>query len=53
MMTVEPGLLSNLLQNNAEHPPMTGGGWGFMIGAWILILWLTFFTFSRILRGKR
>jgi hypothetical protein len=32
---------------------MTGGGWMFMSGAWVFILVLVYFTFSKVLLGGR
>lgn len=42
-----------LLLQGAERPHMTGGGWVFLIAAWLFILILTFYTFSKILTGKK
>jgi hypothetical protein len=42
-----------LLQQPPQHVEMTAGGWVFMILAWIMILGLTFFTFSRVLGNRR
>jgi hypothetical protein len=41
-----------LLQQPAQQPELTSGGWVFMALAWLLILALVFFTFSKVL-GKR
>lgn len=45
------------LQNNTTglppSPEMTTGGWIFMGGAWLCILSLVYYTFSKILRGSR
>ena len=41
-----------LFQQPPQHVEMTSGGWVFMALAWLLILSLVSFTFSRIL-GKR
>ncbi len=41
------------LQTGGEHPTMTTGGWVFMIAAWIFILTLTIFTFSKVLGGNK
>lgn len=30
---------------------MTAGGWVFMISAWVFILVLVYYTFSKVLRG--
>ena len=32
---------------------MTGGGWLFMSGAWVFILVLVYYTFSKVLLGGR
>lgn len=32
---------------------MTGGGWLFMSGAWVFILVLVYFTFSKVLLAGR
>ncbi len=32
---------------------MTGGGWVFMISAWVFILTLVYYTFSKVLRGGK
>ena len=32
---------------------MTGGGWLFMSAAWVFILTLVYFTFSKVLMGGR
>jgi hypothetical protein len=37
----------------AVRQQMTIGGWAFMAGAWIFILVLTFYTFSKVLFGKK
>ena len=37
----------------AEVQSLTGGGWLFMSAAWVFILILVFFTFSKVLRGGR
>lgn len=42
-----------LLQPPPQQPVMTAGGWVFMALAWITILGLTFFTFSKILGNRR
>lgn len=42
--------LAFLYQQPQGHPEMTTGGWIFMIASWIGILWLTFYTFGKILR---
>jgi hypothetical protein len=31
---------------------MTTGGWVFMAAAWVFILTLVYYTFSKVLRGK-
>lgn len=36
-----------------QAPKMTVGGWAFMAGAWIFIIWLTCYTFAKILRGSK
>jgi hypothetical protein len=41
-----------ILLQNAARSHMTTGGWIFMAGAWIFILVLTFYTFSKILLKK-
>ena len=44
------------LQNNTTglppSPEMTTGGWIFMAGAWLCILILVYYTFSKVLRGS-
>jgi hypothetical protein len=42
-----------ILQENLQHAEMTAGGWVFMIAAWVFILTLTFYTFSKILKGNK
>ena len=44
-----------LLQTTGTNvsPEMTTGGWIFMGGAWAFILWLVYFTFSKVLRNAR
>lgn len=42
-----------LLQTPPPNVEMTAGGWAFMAMAWIFILALTFFTFSRILGNRK
>lgn len=42
-----------LIQNQAAAPQMTTGGWVFMASAWIGILLLVVFCFSKILRNKK
>lgn len=37
----------------AVRQQMTTGGWVFMAAAWSFILVLTFYTFSKILLGKK
>jgi hypothetical protein len=32
---------------------MTAGGWVFMISAWVFILVLVYYTFSKVLRGGK
>ena len=32
---------------------MTAGGWVFMISAWLFILVLVYYTFSKVLRGDK
>jgi len=32
---------------------MTAGGWVFMIGAWVFILTMVYYTFSKVLRGGK
>lgn len=44
----------NLLQTTGgPAPEMTIGGWIFMGGAWFFILFLVYFTFSKVLRNAR
>jgi hypothetical protein len=38
------------LQATAEHVDMKPEGWLFMVAAWIFILTLTFYTFSKVLK---
>jgi hypothetical protein len=35
----------------AATTEMTTGGWVFMIAAWVFILTLVYYTFSKVLRG--
>jgi choline-glycine betaine transporter len=37
----------------AQEQVMTGGGWLFMSAAWVFILTLVLFTFSKVLRGGK
>ena len=37
----------------AEAQVLTGGGWLFMSLAWVFILTLVYFTFSKVLAGGR
>jgi hypothetical protein len=55
MMALLAGFALALLQETTPqgHPEMTAGGWAFMIAAWIFILVLVFYTFSKILGGNR
>lgn len=57
MITIAFSFVMLLLQaartTTAEPQRMTTGGWIFMAGAWICILSLVYFTFSRVLRGGR
>jgi hypothetical protein len=32
---------------------METGGWVFMVGAWVFILTLVYYTFSKVLRGGK
>jgi len=41
-----------MAQRAAEHPQMTTAGWVFLIAAWAVIILVTVWTFSKILRGK-
>jgi hypothetical protein len=41
------------LLQEAVRQHMTTGGWTFMAGAWVFILVLTFYTFSKILTNKK
>ena len=47
--------LALLLQQGAgaEAQTMTAGGWVFMASAWLVILVLVYYTFSKVLRGRR
>lgn len=36
----------------AAHDQLTTGGWVFLAVAWAAILWVTYYTFSKIL-GKK
>jgi hypothetical protein len=40
------------LAEQAAHVEMQPEGWLFMAAAWIFILSLTFYTFSKVLRKK-
>ncbi|HET9531013.1 MAG TPA: hypothetical protein VFQ92_11720 [Blastocatellia bacterium] len=42
-----------LLQQPTQQPQMTWGGWIFMALAWLLILALVSFTFSKVLGNRR
>jgi hypothetical protein len=42
-----------ILQESAQHVEMKAGGWAFMIAAWVFILTLTFYTFSKVLKGNK
>ncbi|HSE97274.1 MAG TPA: hypothetical protein VLD57_03320 [Blastocatellia bacterium] len=44
--------LALFFQQSQGHPEMTAGGWVFMIISWAGILWLTIYTFARILRRR-
>lgn len=46
-------MLPGLLLQQAAGVEMTTGGWVFLIAAWVSILWLTFYTFSKVLTGKK
>jgi choline-glycine betaine transporter len=37
----------------AEAAEMTTGGWVFMAAAWVFILTLVYYTFSKVLRGGK
>lgn len=37
----------------AAQTTMTTGGWVFMIGAWVCIFTLVYYTFSKVIRGGR
>ena len=39
-------------QRGVEQPEMTAAGWGFLGTAWAVIILVTVWTFSKILRGK-
>lgn len=47
-------LLLQTAETTAPQPQqMTTGGWIFMAGAWLFILSLVYFTFSKVLRRSR
>lgn len=47
-------LLLQTAETTAPQPQqMTTGGWIFMAGAWLFILSLVYFTFSKVLRRGR
>jgi hypothetical protein len=52
MMSLAIANLAMLYQQTPGHPEMTTGGWVFMIVSWVAILWVTFYTFARILRKR-
>jgi hypothetical protein len=41
------------IQSDATGPEMTTGGWIFMVGAWVSILSLVIFCFSKILLARK
>ncbi|HWP41848.1 MAG TPA: hypothetical protein VNO14_01340 [Blastocatellia bacterium] len=41
-----------MFQQIPQHPKMTLSGWLFLIVSWVAILWVTFYTFARILRKR-
>lgn len=53
------GLFALALLQVTERPPteaaptMTTGGWIFLLSAWAFILFLTIWTFAKILRPKK
>ena len=57
-MTLLIGMIFVLLQatggttGRAADVQMTTGGWVFMISAWVFILTLVYYTFSKVLRGS-
>lgn len=53
-MTLIIGTIFVLLQTGrAADVLMTAGGWVFMIAAWMFILVLVYYTFSKVLRGSK
>lgn len=58
-MTLIIGTIFALLQatgataGRAADVQMTTGGWVFMIGAWVFILTVVYYTFSKVLRGGK
>ena len=45
-------LMLILFQQPPAQPEMTAGGWAFMVVAWLFILYLSFYSFARVL-GKK
>jgi len=45
-------MITAMILQATEPAHMTGGGWVFIIAAWIFILTLTFYTFGKILGNK-
>lgn len=41
-----------MAQGGAAQPEMTTAGWVFLAAAWGAIIYVTVWTFSKILRGK-
>ena len=41
-----------VLLQGGQQPTMTAGGWVFMAAAWLVILVLVFYSFSKILSNK-
>lgn len=41
-----------MIQAETTAPEMTTGGWIFMLAAWIAIILLVIFTFSKVLRNR-
>ena len=42
-----------VVARETQEQVMTGGGWLFMSAAWIFILVLVYYTFSKVLLGGR
>ena len=52
-MTIATTTLFALIQGAAEQQQMTTGGWVFMIGAWVGIISLAIFCFSKVIGNRK